>query len=156
MKMISNTHLTHKHKISSGEYKLLYPNEKLSSKTSTLIFKKNSIIGNLNMSPSWTSTGEIEIKDFIKNLGFKVEKGRNRKLLNGKEIDLIIPDVKITIEYNGLYYHTEKMGKNSTYHLNKTIECHNLGYKLIHIFEDEWILKKDLVKNKLKHLLKIE
>jgi hypothetical protein len=155
MKVISNTHLKNKHNISSGEYKLQYPNEKLSSKTSTLIFKKNSIVGNMNVSPSWTSAGEIEIKNFIENLGYEVEKSRNRKLLIGKEIDLIIPSVKIAIEYNGLYYHTEKMGKNSTYHLNKTIECHNLGYKLIHIFEDEWILKKDLVKNKLKHLLKM-
>jgi hypothetical protein len=155
MKVISNTHLKNKHNISSGEYKLQYPNEKLSSETSSSIFKKNSIIGNIGSTPSWTSSGEIEIKNFIESLGYEVEKSRNRKLLVGKEIDLIIPSVKIAIEYNGLYYHTEKMGKNSTYHLNKTIECYNLGYKLIHIFEDEWILKKDLVKNKLKHLLKV-
>jgi hypothetical protein len=155
MKVISNTHLKHKHNISSTEYKLQYPNEKLSSESSSLIFKENSIVGNLNVTPTWTSAGEIEIKNFIESLGFDVEKSRNRKLLNGKEIDLIIPSLKIAIEYNGLYYHTEKMGKNSTYHLDKTIECYNVGYNLIHIFEDEWILKKDLVKNKIKHLLKI-
>lgn len=155
MKVISNTHLKHKHKITSREYKLLYPNEKLSSITSSLIFSKNSSISNVNITPSWTSHSEIEIKDFIEKLGFKVEKGRNRKLLTGKEIDLVIPSAKLAIEYNGLYYHTEKMGKNSSYHLDKTIECHNVGYNLIHIFEDEWILKKDMVKNKIKHLLKI-
>jgi len=47
------------------------------------------------------------------------------------------------------------MGKNSTYHLNKTLECNKQGYKLIQIFEDEWELNKDLVKVKLKHLLNI-
>jgi hypothetical protein len=155
MKVISNTHLKNKHNISSGEYKLMFPNQKLSSKTSTDIFRKNTIIGNENMSPTWTSRGELEIMKFIKDLGINVEKGRNRKLINGKEIDLVMPDHKICIEYDGLYYHTEKMGKTSRYHLDKTIECHKIGYDLIHIFEDEWILKKPLIKNKLKHLLNI-
>jgi hypothetical protein len=59
------------------------------------------------------------------------------------------------IEYDGLYFHTEKMGKNSTYHLNKTIECNKIGYSLIHIFEDEWKTNEKLIKSKLKHILKI-
>jgi len=155
MKVISNTHLKYAHGITSEKYKLLYPNEKLSSQTTSSIFSKNAYITNLNATPTWTSQGEIEIKNFIKDLGFDVEKSKNRKLLNGKEIDLIIPSIKLAIEYNGLYYHTEKMGKNQSYHLNKTIECHNVGYNLIHIFEDEWILKKDLVKNKIKYLLNV-
>lgn len=155
MKVISNTHLKYEHNMTSMEYKLSYPNEKLSSYTSSAIFSKNTSIANINATPTWTSQGEIEIKEFIQNLGFDVDKSKNRKLLNGKEIDLIIPSLRLAIEYNGLYYHTEKMGKLSSYHLNKTIECHNIGYNLIHIFEDEWILKKDLVKNKIKHLLRI-
>jgi len=133
----------------------LFPNEKLSSITSTEIFKKNVINSNFNVEPTWTSSGEIEIKDYIESLGFDPKKGTNRKLLNGKEIDLVVESEKLCIEYDGLYYHTEKMGKNSTYHLNKTLDCNNIGYKLIHIFEDEWILKKELVKNKLKHILNI-
>ena len=76
-------------------------------------------------------------------------------IVNDPEIDLIIDNTDICIEYNGLYYHTEKMGKTSSYHLNKTIECNQIGYKLIHIFEDEWKTKQDLVKTKLKHLLKV-
>ena len=86
-------------------------------------------------------------------MGFEVHKGKNRKLLEGKEIDLIIPQLKIAIEYNGLYFHTEDRGKNSTYHLNKTLACKQFGYKLIHIFEDEWMVNKELVKSKLKHIL---
>lgn len=45
------------------------------------------------------------------------------------------------------------MGKNSVYHLNKTLACNQLGYKLIHIFEDEWGVNKELAKSKLKHIL---
>ena len=155
MKVISNTHLRNKHNITSHEYKLLFPNTKLSSNTSSLIFKNNAIIGNMNAHPTWTSSGEIEIKKYIESLGIDAEKSKNRKLLEGKEIDIIIPSNKLAIEYDGLYFHTERMGKNSTYHLDKTIACFDAGYKLIHIFEDEWILNKNLVKNKLKHLLNI-
>lgn len=154
MKMITNTHLKNNHQITNIEYKLLFPNDKFVSISTSTILKQNAEIINMNQSPTWESSGEIEIKNFIENLGFIVEKSKNRKLLNGKEIDIIIPDLKIAIEYNGLYFHTEKMGKTSTYHLNKTIECHNIGYKLYQIFEDEWVLKKDIIKNKIKHILK--
>jgi hypothetical protein len=47
------------------------------------------------------------------------------------------------------------MGKTMNYHLNKTIDCYKHGYKLIHIFEDEWVNNKELVKIKLKHILKV-
>jgi very-short-patch-repair endonuclease len=155
MKSISNTHLKNKHNITTLEYKLKYPNEKIVSASISEGLSDLSKITNLNMTPTWSSKGELEIKEFIQNLGFNISKGKNRKLLDGKEIDLVIDDTNICIEYDGLYYHTEKMGKTSSYHLNKTIECNQIGYKLIHIFEDEWKTKEDLVKTKLKHLLKV-
>jgi DNA-binding transcriptional regulator YhcF (GntR family) len=155
LKSISNTHLINKHNITTFDYKLKFPNEKIVSETVSDKFSKQTKITNSNMKPSWSSKSEIEVKDFIVSLGFNVEKSRNRKILDGKEIDLLIPDIKLGIEYNGLYYHTEKMGKNSSYHLNKTIACNEVGYNLIHIFEDEWVKNNELIKNKLKHILKI-
>ena len=153
MKSISNTHLKNKHNISVEEYKLRFPNSKIVSETISNILSEKIKETNLNFEPTWTSKGETEIKEFIESLGFEIYKGKNRKLLEGKEIDLIIPQLKIGIEYNGLYFHTENMGKNSTYHLNKTLACNQLGYKLIHIFEDEWMTKKELIKCKIKHIL---
>lgn len=155
MKSISNTHLKNKHNITTLEYKLKYPNEKIVSTSVSEGLSDLAKLTNVNMVPTWTSKGETEVKEFIESLGFNVSKGKNRKLLDGKEIDLIIDDTNICIEYDGLYYHTEKMGKTSTYHLNKTIECNQIGYKLIHIFEDEWKTKEELVKTKIKHLLKV-
>ena len=153
MKGVSNTHLKNKHNISVEEYKLKFPNSKIVSESTSNILSELIKETNINFQPTWTSKGETEIKEFIEGLGFEIYKGKNRKLLEGKEIDLIIPELKIAIEYNGLYFHTEDMGKNSTYHLNKTLACNQLGYKLIHIFEDEWMTKKELVKSKLKHIL---
>jgi hypothetical protein len=155
MKSISNTHLKNTHNITTFEYKLKYPNEKIVSTSISEGLSELAKITNVNMTPTWTSKGETEIKEFIESLGFQVNKGKNRKLLEGKEIDLIIEDTDICIEYDGLYYHTEKMGKTSSYHLNKTIDCYQIGYKLIHISEDEWKTKESLVKTKLKHLLKV-
>lgn len=153
MKSISSTHLTNKHNISVENYKLKFPNSRIVSESiSTQLSDKIKEI-NINYQPTWTSKGENEIKEFIESLGLEVFKGKNRTLLDGKEIDLIIPELKIGIEYNGLYYHTEDMGKNSNYHINKTLSCNQLGYKLIHIFEDEWMVNKELVKVKLKHIL---
>lgn len=154
MKVLTNTHLTKKHNVTMEEYKLRFPNSKIVSNKVSEKLSENAKIVNINQTPTWTSKGENEIKEFIESLGFDVVKGKNRKLLVGKEIDLLIPELNIGIEYNGLYYHTEKMGKNSSYHLNKTIDCNLIGYKLLQIFEDEWMTKKELVKTKLKHILK--
>lgn len=68
---------------------------------------------------------------------------------------MIEHDLKIGIEFNGNFYHTEIGGnKKRDFHLNKTKIMNEKGYKLIHIFEDEWELKKEIVENKLKHLFK--
>ena len=64
---------------------------------------------------------------------------RNRTKLNGKEIDIYIPSLKLGIEYNGLYWHSEVNGKDKNYHFNKLNDCNKQGVNLIQIFEDEWV-----------------
>ena len=49
-----------------------------------------------------------------------------------------------------------KHGKDKNYHLNKTLECEKQGYRLIHIFEHEWINKQEIIKAKLKALFNVE
>ena len=75
----------------------------------------------------------------------------DRTILEGKEIDVLIPQINIGIEYDGFYWHCEEnSGKNKSYHLDKTLAAKNKGINLIHIFEDEWLFKKDIVKSILK------
>ena len=94
---------------------------------------------------------ENEIINFIESLNIYTDKN-NRKILNGKELDIYIPSHNIAIEYNGLYWHSE-IYKDDNYHLNKTELCENEGIKLIHIFEDEWLHKKDITKSRLSNIL---
>jgi hypothetical protein len=103
----------------------------------------------------FTSKPEKEIMDFITNMGVKCIK--NRKLLNGKEIDIFVEEKQIAIEFNGCKYHTEWYGgKSRQYHLTKTKMCKDKGVGLIHIFEDEFFGKKEIVFNKIQHILGID
>ena len=98
------------------------------------------------------SYGENELEGFIKSLiNYKVEIN-NREILNGKELDVYIPDKNLAFEYNGIYWHNE-LNVDKGYHLNKTELCEAKGIRLIHIFEDEWLFKRDIVESRIKNIL---
>ncbi len=101
------------------------------------------------------SHNENEIIDFLIEKGEEVIQN-DRFILNGKELDIYLPNKQLAIEYNGLRWHSEEFGKDKWYHLNKTLECKANGVKLIHIFEDEYLNNKGLILNKLLHILKIK
>ena len=61
----------------------------------------------------------------------------DRKVLSGKELDIYMPDLKLAIEFNGTYWHSDNI-KDRDYHKLKTIDCAKQGIQLIHIFEYEW------------------
>ncbi len=69
------------------------------------------------------------------------------------EFDIVIPDKKIAFEFNGIYWHSELGGKTKKYHLNKTELAESNGIHLIHIFDDDWVNKNDIIKKKVKNLL---
>ena len=100
------------------------------------------------------STAEDEIYEFIRHdLGIDGVRKRDRKILDGCELDLYIPSRQVAIEYNGLRWHSSAFGKDENYHLNKTRQCAEKGISLVHIFEDEWLTDKDQVKRNLQQLL---
>lgn len=101
------------------------------------------------------SKAETEIFDYVKSLGFNVEQG-NRKILDGLEIDAYVPDKKIGIEFNGLYWHSEANGKGKEYHLEKTEKAEKAGVKLLQVFEDEWLGGKEIVLSKIRHILGVD
>ena len=99
------------------------------------------------------SNAENEIYDFIiKNTNYKVSQ-RRRDIIKPYEIDIFIEDLKIGIEYHGIYWHSDKFKKNNL-HYDKLMLCKNNGIRLIQIFEDEWSDNKEIVLSKLSHLLK--
>lgn len=99
------------------------------------------------------SKSEDEIVGILSKY-YNIERN-NRNILDGMEIDIYIPDLKVGIEYNGLRWHSDKFKKDRNYHLNKTLKAKEQGIKLIQIFEDEYLNNKQIVLNKLFHLLNI-
>lgn len=96
------------------------------------------------------SMQEKELAKFLKQ--FTKVKRNDRTILEGKEIDILLPAYKIAIEYNGLHWHSSQYLAED-YHLEKTELCEAKGYRLIHIFEDEWLHKQEIVKSRLMNLI---
>lgn len=81
--------------------------------------------------------------------------GSDMEQISPLELDIFLPDFGIAIEYNGLYRHSELSGKKQWYHRHKFDLCKKKGIKLITIFEDEWINKKEIVTSILQNNLKL-
>jgi formylmethanofuran dehydrogenase subunit E len=99
-----------------------------------------------------SSGKEKEISEFIKSLlpNDKVYTN-DRKLLNGKELDVLVPSMSLAFEFDGVFWHNEN-NKENDYHISKTMECEKHGIRLIHIFEDEWIYKKEIWKSMIRNV----
>ena len=95
---------------------------------------------------------ETLLHNFIKeNYNNEILKNK-RIIIKPLELDIYLPDLKLAFEFNGLYHHNE-LSVNNNYHLNKTELCEKQGIKLIHIYEDDWIYKQDIVKSRILNLL---
>lgn len=137
--------LTHKDCGSEFEIKrgLLYIRHKLNK----MICTKCNPIG-VNF-----SNLEKEVCDYIDTLGIHYEKN-NRTILGGKELDIFIPSLNIAFEVNGIFWHSEAF-KSSNYHYNKTISCRKKSIDLIHIWEDDWLNKKPIMKSIIAYKLNV-
>lgn len=98
------------------------------------------------------SKAEHEIAAFIKTFYDDEIVLNDRNILSGNELDIFLPKKKIAIEYDGVFWHNE-LYKPNNYHLSKTELCESKGIQLIHIFEDEWLLKNEIVKSRIRSIL---
>ena len=70
----------------------------------------------------------------------------NKKIIKPYELDIYLPEINIAFEFNGLYWHNEQ-NRGKTYHDDKTHFAISASIKLMHVFEDEWRVKRDIVKS---------
>jgi len=109
----------------------------------------------LNENVYLNSTGEIEVLDFIRSLGFPSASKKRYLDENDKkfEIDIVIEEKGCGFEFNGDYWHSTFKQLDKNYHSAKIKNAKYHGIELFHIFEHEWNLKKDIVKSNIKHKL---
>lgn len=119
-------------------YPMWYPafKEKL-LKTIQEKYGVNNAFQLADIRPCWKSSYETTICNWLDKFNIKYETS-NRKILHGKELDIYIPEKKIAIEVNGVYWHSSVV-KGEKYHVNKYKECKKNGIQLISIWED-WII----------------
>lgn len=103
--------------------------------------------------PPTKSNGELELLAHVRSITDREVISGNRSVITPLELDIYIPDLKIAIEYCGLYWHSELAGKDQKYHSNKHQSCQEKGVRLITVFEDEWLLKREIVKSRLINLI---
>ena len=104
------------------------------------------------------SKPELEIEEYVKELGYNTEHKRfrdsNHKLF---EVDIFIPERNVGIEYNGSVYHSSKNGVyknlNKLYHYTKFYECGKKDILLITIFDIEWDNRKEEIRQYIKDIL---
>lgn len=70
---------------------------------------------------------------------------RDRHVIGPQELDIVIPELKVAIEFNGLWWHSVEAGKPRLYHRDKRRACERAGYRLIQIWEDDWRDRRDVV-----------
>lgn len=85
---------------------------------------------------------EKEVVDYIKSLNvFIIE--NDREVISPLELDIYLPNNKLAIEFDGLYWHSSNNlmddDKFKSKHLIKTQRCEQKNIQLLHIFENEWL-----------------
>lgn len=100
------------------------------------------------ISNDYISSYEIEIIEFLKN--YLQEETIYPSYRLKKEIDIYLPDYKLGIEVNGVYWHSHLL-KESTYHKEKSDYFKELDINIFHIWEYQWTnpIKNKIVKSML-------
>jgi len=125
---------------------------KCSEKTISEILHSNNRFDLISKDSS-TSGQEIELATFLeKHTNYRILRN-DRNLISPKEVDILIPNLKIAIEFNGLKWHSEQCLSHKNYHYNKYKSCLDQGYKLYTIFEHEWENHKPQIKQFLLKLI---
>ena len=113
---------------------------------------KTIICTNCNPVSKHISGAEIQLQNFIKENYNDEIFINNKNIINPYELDIYIPELKLAFEFNGLFWHNENNRENN-YHLNKTELCEKKEIQLIHIYEDDWMYKQDIVKSMILNKL---
>lgn len=100
------------------------------------------------------SRQQTEVSDYVALFGHKVVFDR-KKTIPPLQLDIYFPDLKIAIEYCGLYWHGElhngKKARNK--HIEKYLKCKEKEIRLITIFANEWLFRKKQTKAFLASIL---
>jgi G:T-mismatch repair DNA endonuclease (very short patch repair protein) len=95
------------------------------------------------------SVGERELGNALEQHGITIVRN-DRTTIPPYELDIVIPDIQLAIEYNGEYWHTQPKAMQRD--INKSVMCENINILLITVWEQHWLDSQQTV---LHNILKI-
>jgi len=76
----------------------------------------------------------------------------SKRIIKGYELDIYLPELNLAFEFNGIYWHSE-IYRNNNYHKMKSDLCIFNDIQLIHIYDDIWKNKKEIIKSMILNKL---
>ena len=120
----------------------------------------------LNKNIPGISAKEIELLMFIKQIYNGIIIEHDRTVLNGKELDIYLPELNIAFEFDGKYWHADpNIYKPTDIILNQTaaeiwerdnqkdILCEQANIQLIRIKENDWINNNEKEKYRITNII---
>lgn len=98
---------------------------------------------------NFSSKAERSIYEYVSGL-VPSAVANTRKVIYPYELDVFVEEKRLAVEYNGVYWHSEKR-KAESYHYDKWLACKNKGIQLVQVWEDDWNRNPELVKKLLDY-----
>lgn len=98
---------------------------------------------------NFVSKAENEIEEWLKSIKSDIIIKRNIYFKNEnkrREADLYLPEYNLVIEHHGIFWHSD-LYVNRSYHQDKYLFFRDLNINIIQIFQNEWLLKRKIVKS---------
>ena len=105
------------------------------------------------------SQHEVNIVRLIESHGVAATKNFRPKWMQGKELDIFMPELNLAIEYCGYHVHNStrnKLGgkpKEDMYHYDKWKLCRDNGVTLLTIYDFEWFASREKWEAVIRHKL---
>lgn len=95
------------------------------------------------------SKGSLDLFSFLYSLNHS---SKSEVWIDKYKVDILIEDKKIVVEYLDQYFHSSKF-LNKYSHRDRRLFLNFLGYRVIYIWEYEWLQNQEKVKNYFKNVL---
>lgn len=101
---------------------------------------------NCRVCNAFRSKAEREVFDWIGSQYTGQVLNNFKKIPNVFEVDIYLPELKIAIDYNGLFPHSE-LCREARYHIEKREELNGQGISFFQINGDEWDYKRPIIQS---------
>lgn len=112
---------------------------------------------------------ESKVREYIKEIGNNLKKNKIKniiydfpiriftdKITYENSLQIFLPDYNFGIEIYDNYYDSQRVIRDKFYHVHKMERCANeLVIRIVSMFEDEWVNKKEIILSKIYHILKL-